>query len=122
MRRCSVCLDVVIYCSCALEDDSWKTNQKRWVTDNPSFTIFRGDEEAEWIRETRELVGDKKLVQDITKHLTGEDVVVLHQMSLPMIVEDPYAVHHVASFLLDGCSFSESAPDWDKYSQPGVIY
>jgi hypothetical protein len=121
MRVCERCRDVVIYCSCVLEDPSWIDSTK--FTNNPSFWIFRGNQKAEWDRVGRNLFGDQELIDDIKKHLHGEYVEVLKPgFSLWMDFRDPNAVYFVAKDILKGCTFSDSAPDWSEMEDPNTIY
>ena len=122
MRKCEICLDVAIYCKCAANEDLWNPSHGMWVTDNPTFWIYRGDEKVEWDKEGRALWGDPKLIEDLMEHLDGEYVTVLYPMQLPMVPQDPYAVHWVAKHKLKGCTFSKSAPKWGRFSKPGVVY
>ena len=120
MKTCSQCGDVVQYCKCMLSDDTLS----EIYTNSGSFSIFRGEEVAEWDREGRNLFeGDPGLINDIAEHLTGERRLIFHPgFELLMSVHDPYAVHYVASKILHGCTFSSDAPDWSRYSEPGTIY
>ena len=121
MRVCSLCGDVVLYCSCMLLDEREESAAE--YTDNPSFSIFRGEQKAEWVELTRELTGDWELIQDISKHLHGGYEVVLHPgFGLWLSVHDPNAVYYVASEKLTGCTFSDSAPDWSDMTDPNAIY
>ena len=121
MRVCSLCGDVVLYCTCMLENESHSDAQN--YTENPSFSIYRGIAEVRWSRETRSLYGDTTLIQDIQKHMHETYEVVLHPgFGLWMTARDPNAVFYVANQLLKGCSFSETAPDWSEMTDPENIY
>ena len=120
-RLCSRCGDVVMYCTCPYTDPV-VVDDKDYM-DSPSFEIYRGDQKAEWDRQTRSLSGDAELVQEIRSHLTGEYVEVLYpEFSLWMTHKDPFAVHYVASEFVKGCRFSKSVPDWSPFTDPDVVY
>ncbi len=121
MDVCSRCLDVVTYCKCQLEDPEWNVSGK--YTNNPTFWIYRGTQEAEWDREGRNLFGDPELIKDIRAHMTEEYTEILKPgFWLWMSVHDPNAVYFVAREKLKGCTFSKSAPDWSAMEIPGQIY
>lgn len=121
MRVCSLCGDVVLYCTCMLESE--RESDSPNYTDNPSFSIYLGTAEVKWDSETRSLSGDGALIQQIEKHLHEKYEVVLQPgFGLWMSVRDPNAVYYVAKDLLKGCSFSETAPDWSEITNPDNIY
>ena len=118
--RCSRCGDVVIYCDCPYTDPA-VVNDKDY-TSSHSFEIFRGDEVVEWDQRTRSLSGDAGLLSEILAHLDGKQFSPLHLMCLWASPKDPFAVHFVAREYVDGCTFSKTAPNWGRFSKPGVIY
>ena len=118
--RCSRCRDVVLYCDCPYTDPAVVDDKD--YTSSRSFEIFRGDEVVEWDRQTRSLSGDAGLIGDILAHLDGKQFSPLHLMWLWASPKDPFAVHYVAREYVDGCTFSETAPNWDRFSEPDVIY
>ena len=121
MRVCSLCGDVVLYCTCMLESESDSGSPD--FTDNPSFSIYRDNTEVIWDSETRSLSGDPLLIQDIEEQMHGDYEIVLHPgFGLWMISRDPNAVFFVAKELLKGCTFSETAPNWSEITDPDNIY
>lgn len=119
--RCSRCGDVVFYCECPFTDPA-VIDDKDYM-ENPSFEIYRGSEVVEWERARRSLGGSKRLLEDILRYLNGEYVEVLAPgFCLWMSPKDPFAVHFVAENLVNGCTFSRSAPDWSEWTKPGRIY
>ena len=118
--RCSRCGDVVFYCECPYTDPA-VVDDKDYTT-NRTFEIYRGDEVVTWERQTRSLWGDAGLCEDILAHLNGEKFSPLAQMWLWSSPKDPFAVHYVAREYLTGCTFSKTAPNWRRFSKPGVIY
>jgi len=120
MKVCSLCGDVVLYCTCMLGSEG---SDSPTYTDNASFSIYRGNSEVIWDSETRSLSGDISLILDIEKHMHENYEVVLHPgFGLWMSARDPNAVFYVANELLRGCSFSETAPDWSDMTDPDIIY
>ena len=119
--KCSRCGDVVFYCDCPYTDPA-VIDDKDYM-DNPSFEIYRGSEVVEWDRARRSLGGSKGLLEDILRYLNEEYVEVLAPgFCLWMSSKDPFAVHFVAENLVNGCTFSCSAPDWSEWTKPGRIY
>ena len=118
--KCSRCGDVVFYCDCPYTDPAI-VDDKDYTT-NRSFEIYRGAEVATWDRQTRSLSGDAGLCTDILAHLDGEKFSPLAMMWLWASPKDPFAVHYVAREYLEGCTFSKTAPNWRRFSKPGVIY
>ncbi len=117
----SRCLDVSAYCKCQLEDPEWDISGK--YTNNPSFLIYRGNQEVEWDREGRNLFGDADLINNIRMHMTEEYTEILKPgFWLWMSVHDPNAVYFVAKHLLQGCTFSKSAPHWSAMENPNSFY
>ena len=118
---CSRCGDVIMYCDCPNTDPAVVDDKK--YTDNPSFSINRGEEEVEWERRGRTIGGSKGLLDDILTHLTGDFEEILKPgICLWMTPKDPCAVHFVAYKILQGCTFSRTAPKWEKDTRPGHIY
>jgi hypothetical protein len=116
-----MCGDVVLYCKCLEENAVFE--EIKMFRNNPSYWIYRGEETAFWDQETRNLYGDKKLLEDIRALLHGKQEEILKPgFELWMDVRDPFAVHYVASWQLSGCTFSKTAPDWSPWTKPGVIY
>lgn len=121
MRICSICGDVVLYCSCMLGDD--KDSDSPNYSDNLSFSIYREGSEAHWDRNSRSLLGDADLIDDINKHLNDKYEIVLQPgFGLWMSVREPNAVYYVAKELLSGCTFSATAPDWSEITDSDTIY
>lgn len=115
--RCTRCGDVVMYCDCPFTDPAVVDDKN--YTDNPSFEIFRGDEKVEWQRRGRSLGGSPGLLIDIMNHLKGDFKEALTPgFCLWMTPKDPYAVHFVASEILQGCTFSKTAPPSKKSTKP----
>ena len=125
MKDCSKCSGVVMYRSFQRTDPAWSSNGT--YTENPTFWIYRGDEAAEWDRDGRALFGDAGLVEEIRSRLSGESELVLIPgflligFWLLMSEHEPYAVHWVAQSI-EGCTFSETAPDWGNWNKPNGIY
>lgn len=119
-EKCSRCGDVVFYCTCPYTDPA-VVDDKDYTTSR-SFEIYRGEEVVTWDRQTRSLSGDAALCADILAHLDGQQFSPLYLMSLWASPKDPFAVHYVASEYLEGCTFSKTAPNWGRFSKPGVIY
>jgi len=118
---CSRCRDVVHYCSCSLSDPA-VINDKDYL-DAESFRICRDDEEVSWDAQTRSLSGDSALIGDIVAHLDGKWTEVLKPgFCLWMSIKEPYAVHYVAEWVIEGCTFPDGHPDWTPYSEPDTIY
>ncbi|MDC0912042.1 hypothetical protein OAQ27_02925 [Aquiluna sp.] len=112
---------MVMYCECPYTDPS-VVDDKNYM-DSPSFEIYRGSEVVEWDRARRSLGGSQELLHDILSHLDGEYVEVLKPgFCLWMSHKDPYAVHFVAEYLVQECTFSPSAPDWSEWTKPHRIY
>ena len=121
MRTCSLCGDVVMYCKCQEEESTYE--EIKLFKSNRSYWIYRGEEAAFWDQETRNLYGDKQLVDEIKSHLHGEhQIILIPGFGLWMDVREPFAVHYVAKEILKGCTFSKTAPDWRPFTRPDVIY
>lgn len=121
MRICSICGDVVLYCTCMLEEN--RVVESPIYSENPSFSIYKGSSEVEWDSASRTLSGDPVLIQEIMKHLHGGYQDLLEPgFGVWMRVEDPNGVFYVAKELIEGCSFSDTAPDWSEITDPDTIY